>query len=243
MDCEELQKAMARLGVCEVTDFGTKLVTHCLYPSFDVVAVYVSRWGDGYRVSDGGGAVHSVLAHGRDDAAVKSAFKKACLSHSLIVKKGVIESEVSGEEWVPSAVLAVANASATVASIAVQTIKETAEKNLGSLIYNELVKATLPKFIASNYEYKGVSGKTWHIDYAVLGKKALLVKAVTSHHNSISSNYTTYGDIAAANGASRFSVYETNLEQEDSALLRQVADLVPLTSLEAGVRREVAGFH
>ena len=65
--------------------------------------------------------------------------------------------------------------------------------------------------------------------------RPVLLKAVTPHHNSISSNYTVFGDIGEV-VVDRFCIYQRTLAQDDAALLRQVAVLAPIGAVEPGVR-------
>jgi hypothetical protein len=105
--------------MCEQTEFGARYLTHCYYPSFDRVSVFVTGWGDGFRVTDGGGAVSSVLRHGRDDSAITNAFKTVRQRFGVATAEGMIVAEAD-KEWLQAAVLAVANASAAAAAIAVK---------------------------------------------------------------------------------------------------------------------------
>ena len=63
MSCKHIQKALAILPGCVETESGSRFTTHCLYPSFETVSVYVVRFGDGFNVHDDGGAVRSIWDH------------------------------------------------------------------------------------------------------------------------------------------------------------------------------------
>lgn len=241
MKCDELRSLLERDAVCQETEYGTRIVTHCLYPSFDQVSVFISRWGEGFRITDGGGAVRSAMMHGRDDAALQSAFKKARARYSVASRNGLMIFEAESQEWLYSAILAVANASAMAASLAADHVLAAIERDLRTRIYEELRKVVPERNIATEYEYTGSSGKTWPVDYAVVAGTRLLIKAINPHPISISANYTAFGDIGANDNIPRFSVFDPlrPLKQEDGALMRQVAELVPLPSLEPGARREL----
>lgn len=235
MNCSELA-ALLEPPTCEQSDFGAKVVTQCLYPSAEPVFVHVARWGDGFRVTDGGGISRCVLVHGREAGSLSAGLSEAEQRFGLRSEGGQLFADVDAHEWLPAAVLAVANGASLAASVAIEHVSRKAERGLAQKIYEGLSKIIPPQHIAREYEYRGKSGKKWRVDYAVLHtRRPLLIKAVTPHYNSISSNYTTFGDIG--NGQTdRFSVYSRKLQSDDEALLRQVATIVPVRSLEAGAR-------
>jgi len=246
MDCDHIMTLLRLGSTCEQTDRGLKIATDCLYPSFDRVMVYIVPKGDGFIVTDGGDAGAVARRHGRDDAAAQTGLKKASLRYSLAIEDGVLVAEWAEPEWLQSAVLAVANASAMAAAAAVDIATAKSERRLRDLIHAELLKAVPEKQIASGYHYRGQSGKEWTVDFAVTGKSEtpILIKGVTDHPNSISSGYIVFSDIGggqpdATDKQTRFAVYDRDLTVESSALMRQVAQLVPLASVHVGVQRLV----
>jgi hypothetical protein len=239
MNCNELRLLLSKYDDCEVTDHGLRLKTHCYYPSFDRVAVYVSKYGEGYRITDGGEAARSAFVHGRDDQAFESSLKKACGRFGTSPVQGALVAEVENEDWLFSAILAVANGAAYAASETSTKVSARKTKELRVKMHDILAEIVPPHTIATEYMYRGDSGRLWKIDYAVVETfKPLLLKAITPDINSINSNHTTYSDIAEADEtyARRFSVYETELNPEDRSLMLQVAELVPLVSLSKGAR-------
>lgn len=237
MNCDEILAIMARGDRCEQTEYGARMVTHCFYPSFDPVSVYVSKWGDGYRVTDGGGAVKSALLHGRDDTALTAALKKARLKFDVDSAEGMLVAEVD-EAWLRAAVLAVANASAMVAEILVEHVTHAAENTLKSQMLEELRKVVPERHIARDYHHVGTSGNVWPIDLAVTAPRLVLLKAIAPHRNSVTSNYVVFGD-AGSKEVIRYSVFERDLKPADAALMRQVAQLVPILALGPGTLREL----
>jgi len=239
MNCDELRLLLSKQLECEATEFGFRLKTHCYYPSFDRVAVYVSKYGDGYRVTDAGEAAHSAFIHGRDDHAFEANLKKACTRYGTEPIEGSLVAEIKDEEWLFEAILAVANGASFAASETSNKVSARKMKELRTKIHDTLVEIVPPHTVATEYMYRGSSGRLWKIDYAVVEEhKPLLLKAISPDINSINSNYTTFGDIAEGERdyARRFSVFETELKQEDRSLMLQVAELVPLVSLDKGAR-------
>ena len=117
MICEDIIAAMGAGQVCEETEQGARFVTHCLYPSFTPVAVFVTKLGDGYRVTDGGQALRVAWDHGRDNAQAKRMVaQEAGRYHLSVTDEGALVATVPSIEWLRSAILAVANASAGAAN-------------------------------------------------------------------------------------------------------------------------------
>jgi hypothetical protein len=232
--CAELDALLSRLPACEETEFGTRTRTDCLYPSSDPVWVYVARRAEGYRVSDGGGAVRSALNHG---AAGLSFFEKACKRYSVEHHGNELVAEPKSDEWLYPAIVAVSNASAMAARQALEAVAARSESGLKLAIYEHLKRTVPPASLASNYEYRGRSGHIWPIDFAVLRSELVLIKSVVQNGNSINSNYATFGDIGDAEPVRKFSVFDQELAPDSAALLHQVATLVPLQSLSAATQR------
>ena len=241
MKCAELMALVESGRLCEDTELGARYATHCLYPSSEPVDVYITRWGKGYRVTDGGGAGRSVWRHGRDDAALSHGFKKARDAFSVDVRDGVIVAETEDEHWLYPAVLAVANASAAAALTALEHVTASSEKQLVKAIRKELERVVSPKIIATQWGFRGQSGKLWTVDFAVISKRTVLLKAIAPHHTSISSGYTAFGDIGEREDLSRLAVYQRDLKPEDAALMRQVSKLLPVHAVAPATERELSG--
>jgi hypothetical protein len=135
-------------------------------------------------------------------------------------------------------VLSIANASTMASAKAVETVIAKHERELQDRIYNEIKKAVPEQRIARQYHYRGASGREWPIDFAIIADRGpVLLKAVTPHPNSISASYTAFSDIGANDNVPLLAVHDRVLSPENQALMRKVAQLVPLPSAEAAVRR------
>ena len=230
MKCSDLAPILTRSPSCVEVDGGVRLTTDCLYPSSDPVHVFVSEQLHGFRITDGGGAWASAQRAGR---ASESMFDRACRRYSVESHNGILVTKLlrSEVDWMRPAILAIANSSAMAARMAIETY-DRSEKSLNSEIY-EIISRHIPKHrIARNYEYRGRSGHLWEIDFAVMRAETMLIKSVIQNGNSINSNYAAFGDIGDNSDVAKFSVYSDELKQDSSALLRQVAALVPLKALE-----------
>lgn len=238
--CDDVRAALGSAEFCEETDRGARVVTHCLYPSFEPVSVFVARFGDGYAVSDGGGAVAAAWIHGRDD--IKKILKREAVRFGAEAAGDSIQAEAPSMEWLRTAILAVANASSSAARHAVERAVTANEKVLAERIYEALAKVVPSQRIAREFEYRGASGKNWRADYAVVtDANRLILNAVTPHHASISAKYVAFADIESDGKlVEKFAVFERPLESDDKSLITQVAALVPIRSLAAGTRRALA---
>lgn len=239
MDCEFLRQLAAKHSACERTERGLRFETQCYYPSFDRVAVYVSRFGDGFRITDGGDAASSAFIHGRDESAFQSSLKRASSRFGVEPKGSILLAQVENEDWLFPAILAVANAASMAAFETSTKVAKKVTRELRERMRAILAEVVPAHDIASDYHYRGKSGHEWRVDYAVLKSRSpLLLKAITPDGNSINANYTAFDDIfeATENRTSRFSVFEKQLKPEDKTLMLRVAELVPLAALENGAR-------
>jgi hypothetical protein len=240
MICDTIRAALADGDLCEVTDRGARIVTHCLYPSFEPVEVFVSPYGEGFRITDGGGAAAAAYLHGRDE--LGKVLARECARFGVECNGDVVVVEVGSSEWLRSGILAVANASAAAAISALERVAVAAEKVLAEKIFEGLRRVVSPSQIAREYEHRGVSGKRWRFDFgATAGDGVLLVNAIAPHHVSVSAKYVAFADTPANDdGVKKLAVYGRRLETEDAALITQVATLVSVESVEAGIRRAIA---
>lgn len=238
--CDDVRAALGSAEFCEETERGARVVTNCLYPSFEPVSVFVARFGDGYAVSDAGGAVAAAWIHGRDD--IKKILKREALRFGVEAAGDSIQAEASSLEWLRTAILAVANASGSAARHAVERAVLANEKILAERIYEALAKVVPAQRIARDFEYRGASGKNWRADYAVVtDSNRLIINAVTPHHASISAKYVAFADVESdSKSVEKFAVFERPLASDDKSLITQVAALVPIKSLPAGTRRALA---
>jgi hypothetical protein len=238
--CDDVRRALSEGDLCEETASGARVVTQCLYPSFEPVEVFVAKLGDGYIVTDAGGASASAWLHGRGD--IDKLLAKEGARFGVGARDGVIEAHVPNLEWLKSAVLGVANASASAAASALERQSAAAEKVLSEKIYEALSHVVSKSTIARDFLHRGASGKRWHYDFAATSQKGLLLlNAVTPHHVSISAKYVAFADLPANDAVvEKIAVYGRKLETEDATLITQVATLMPVASLERGLRKALA---
>jgi hypothetical protein len=242
MTCDDVRAALSAFEICVETEEGSRVTTHCLYPSFDPVNVYVVRFGDGFRVHDGGGALKAAWTHGREEPAIKKALgKKAARFEVNLLEDCSLVVDAPSVEWLTSAILAVANASAAAAHDVVDKVVSATERVLRDRILDVLKRTVRESAIAPDFGLTGKSGKVHHFDFAVQepNDKLLLISAVAPHHISVSSKYVAFSDLIFRTDGrvDRFAVHDRPLDPSDVSLLLQVAEIVPVTSLRSGIER------
>ena len=205
--------------------------------------MYVAGFGEGFKVHDGGGAVRAAWDHGREISLVRRMLARQATFHQLKVIEDTLVSEVPSEEWLVSAVLAVANASAAAAFSVVERSATASDDGLRERIYKILSDVIPQRRLARDYEITGKSGKKYAFNFALrrTDDDWILIDAVSPHHVSIAAKYVAFADTKDQSDmvASRFAVYERTLEPDDAALISQVADLAPFAGLDGGIRREL----
>jgi len=187
MDCLSLRNLATRLDVCVEGSDGNVFKTHCLYPSFSPVFVTISVWGDGFRVSDGGGAAESVVRQGLNPHALTSALKAARNKYNLAEKNGVLSLKIDSADWLENAILAVSNASAMAANLAYAYVDQKSAKDIVPELILALSVFAKPSQIATDYPVRGHSGKERKFDVAVIGRRNLLFKTVSPYAGSVNS--------------------------------------------------------
>lgn len=241
MACAEIHAALNMFQTCAETPHGWQITTHCLYPSFESVDVFVYGFGTGYRVHDLGGARREAWLHGIDDVYISRILNQEAARHQIKVENGQLSVDAPEPEWLFAAVTAVANASANAARIATERSAVAADEILLSKMENVLTTSFPPKMVRKHHHFRGKSGKDHIFDFAIkgVGTNTILISAVAPHHFSISSKYVAFSDtkIAGYDDVGRFAVFDRDLGGDDAALLAQVADLVPLKSLVLGAER------
>ena len=244
MVCADIQAAVSPLRACAETVDGARVTTHCLYPSFDPVIVFVARVGDTYPVHDGGGAERTAWTHGRDEHLIRRMLARHAARYQIKLVDGVLVAEAQSLEWLLSAILAVANASAGAANAIIDRSGAAGESVLRDKVYGVLTKAFDASTVVREFPFIGRSGKEHHFDFAIQKphEHLLLIDTVVPHHVSVSAKYVAFADarLDRGNGIGRFAVYDRPLERGDASLLQQVADVVPIQSLEPGIRRVLA---
>lgn len=240
MTCDRIQAAMNLFQTCAETPSGSRVMTHCLYPSFEPVDVYIHGFGDGFRVHDRGGARREAWLHCVEEGQMTRILNAEAGKHQIGVENGALVATAQSPEWLFAAITAVANASANAAKIAIDSVSLGTEDTLVRRIEDTLFNIFPDSMVRKHYGFRGKSGKEHHFDFALRGggDRTILINAVTSHHFSVSSRYVSFADtiIKGYESVGRFAVFDHDPDNENAALLGQVADIVPFRTLLPGAR-------
>lgn len=231
--CDVISRAFARIVPCDETLLGTRFLTHCLYPSFEQVAVFVRRSSDhGYMVTDGGEAIGKAWLHGRDFQQTRRACKKAAEHFGCLFENDEICLVAPTEDWLLQAVIAVANAAAEAANEAIEKVAASTEQKLVTRIQSTVEKS--PVGFEAKLEYKtvGKSGKLHRFDLLVKHQDInILIDVVVPFHTSIAAKYLAFSDTPQEAKLWKYAVFDRELAQDDKSLLSNVADLLPFESV------------
>ncbi len=242
MTCDDIRKAMADFEDCEQTPEGARIATHCLYPSFEHVRVFVAKVGDGYTLHDGAGAYNTAWLHGRDAEIITKSMNDAAERFDLTVAGKALVARTKSIDWLTTAILSVANASAIAAHNAVNKIVAAQEEALIDRINSSLTEFIPSRYVSRNVNLKGISGGVRHFDF-VLNRESpepIFVNSVTPRRNSIAAKYVSFAD-TAGDVLHKLAVHDRELETGDTVLLQQVASVVPLAGLNIGRNKTPLG--
>jgi hypothetical protein len=238
--CETVLNALSAHNLCELTDDGARVRTHCLYPSFEPVHVYVRRFGDGFIIHDRGEAASRAWLHGRDDKVLNRYLARAAERYGVRFDDGRLSAKVESLDWLKSGLLAVSNAASQGSSAAVEHVARSEAEALRDRISHELVQTFSRQRISAEVIRRGESGREYRFDFEVKGDKGIaVVEAVTPFANSIFSKYTAFSDTKALYMGGGFAVHDRELDQKDVTLLSQVADVIPLSRMTVGIQHRL----
>ena len=233
LDCAAIGSELRTFDACESTESGTRVSTHCLYPSFDPVSVFVVERGGEFVVHDDGGAARISWAHGVGHAAVTKSLDASARAFGCEVADSHIRVTAMAREWLWAAIASVANASADAARAAVGRSRASKEESLIARTKAVLDRAVWKPDTKLGFPYHGNSGKLYTFDLSIQYDGSLaLIDAVVQHQNSIAAKYLAFSDTETRPGLYKYALHEGELSQEDRALLANVADLVSFQSIE-----------
>lgn len=236
MICDEITTLLRKRSLSRDLGSACVIPTDCYYPSSELVCAHVTKVGESYRVTDGGDLARVVRLHGRSSAALTGAMEAAASRYDLVVDGDVLVAEAADVDWLPSAIRAIANGAAFAAYEALGVAATARDRALIDAIVAAVSKVVAYDKISTGYKAMGSSGKEWTVDLAIVGlSRPILINGVKPHPNSISANFTAFSDLDDSDVV-RWAVCREPLRPSDSALMSRVAKVVPLMSLEEGVR-------
>lgn len=232
LDCSHINNALGEFGGCEPSENGYRVTTHCMYPSFEPVCVFVRPVADGFLIHDGGGAVTNGWHHGLDVGGSTRSLTKSAEMFGCEFGSGMIRIVVENQDWLYSGITSVANASADAARTAVGKTKITNERGLIRKTKKFFDSVSWRPETKLEERVHGASGKLHTYDLAVFHQgSTALIDAVVSHPASIASKYLAFSDTENRMGLYKYAIYDSELTSEDKSLISDVADLVAFDSV------------
>lgn len=232
LDCAEISTVLDQFQTCERTHDGTRVSTHCLYPSFERVHVFVVSHGDGFIVHDGGGAARAAWEHGNDRSSFSRLLTLAAAAFGCETSRDQIRISVLSQDWLWAGIASVANASADAARAAVGKVRVSRENDLIKKTKAILDAASWRPETKLNYIYAGESGKLHTFDLgAIYSEDTILIDAVIPHPNSIAAKYLAFSDTKRRRGLYKYALYDSDLSPEDKSLISGVADLISFDAI------------
>lgn len=222
--CETLSGYTAQIWACKETENGARIRTTCVFPSFEPVFVYVAKLGDGFMIHDAGETVATILAHGQEGDVAKRLIRSECKRYDLSFGDRRISLKIDALEWLETAIVAVANTSASAARNALKENNKKSERELADVIFDLLEPKLAKGTISKGFPFMGESGRRYRFDLAIQGKNRLtLIETVTPHAISVNSKYVALADVPAEERVQKIVAHNNDLSQEDILLLQNVA--------------------
>lgn len=248
---ESVDAAMALWPGASVGDGGHVVVpSHCLYPSNDVVRVWISGGRTAFQVHDNGGALDEFDSSGGHHSDAVYIIGTACKHLGLEVNRsGTIYSRPINLEQLPGAILLVANASKDAATALLSRFRPRPRKNfkemLAKLIDAERVQGRFLD-IAFQRPVVGISSKPHKFDFDIklTLSTRLLLDGATPESGSINSVMAANVDVRQAEIPNLIQriVYDDTDEwkSSDLNLLGLGATVVPFSKLKPVLERLAA---
>lgn len=241
------------MQLCPVDDFenGVRITTHCMYPSNGLVRVTINGGIEKIVVSDGGEAFGEALAAGIEISNPDKLLRGFIKERGLLLKNGIIHTQMLPMEAAPVAILHVANVA-----------KEAAAwlYNHGGLKSKRDFRVLLSKFLTSEFREQvaedrliGASHKPHKFPHVISfsnGRK-FIVDAVSNDPSSINSRVVANMDIRATNDpmidqrivyddAEPWNSSDLNLLQVGATIVpfSKAQDVIQLVASEARVASE-----
>lgn len=238
MKCDTIVSILSNLQ-CHETAEGACVLTHCLYPNFEQVAVYVQSHLDGFLVHDGGVGFDFAFMEGRNPTALKTHMREFASMYGVDSDDHRIFGRALTPEWLPNVVMAVANASSTAVNALLSARVEQDDREFREQTYEALRDAFTSDNVIRRIKRRGRTGRLYSFAFGVSFRDHVaIVDTVTPSPISVSARFTSFSAVGARSLGGAFLTYNKPLAGADAALLSEVADVVPLQALIASIERE-----
>jgi hypothetical protein len=229
----------------ECVDEGERVAvpTLCLYPSNGTVTVYVTGGTRECIVSDGGGAIDEIAAHGLPVVDSPRLLKPFCKSRGLVVHAGQIMSPPVPIEAVAATIALVANASSGAAHWGVHKIKTPHRRDIRAALAQVLEGRFGKDRVLAEQHLTGQSTRRYRFDHIVMlgGDRRLLIDAVIPEASSVNAKAIAHIDLKQTEDPNLVQrvVYdeEDHWDAADLSLLQMAAGLVPFSMVQPNLDR------
>jgi hypothetical protein len=221
------------------------VTTQFLYPSNTHVSVYVAPGLAGELfVSDGGGALDTLSAHGIEVEDRKRVFSVIKKYSGLKAEAGEVRATrlPKNVDLLGTAILTVARASVDVVEHGMSELRPRRNRNIEDEILATLQRYVGPSQIQRRQRISGASNRQYTFAFAVpRGRKGtLIIDSVEPEAASLQARFTAHMDVGRSQTRKieQQIVYDDEREwkAEDLILLQMAATLVPLSQFKKGVR-------
>ncbi len=220
--------------------------TFSMYPSNSAVQAYIEGGAGHFVVSDGGGAIETLMGAGGHKVAGLKLLKDFARSADLKVNgSGWLYSAPTDKDALTSAISMVSETSRSAAEMLIRHFKPAAHSD-----FRKEVEATLEiRFrdaLSRRAHFTGASNKTHTYDYAIrMGNgRVFLIDAVVPDAASVNAAVVAHMDLRSANrdDVEQAIVYDDNQEWKasDLALLSVGAPTIAYSKFETAMERFVA---
>jgi hypothetical protein len=206
---------------------GARIVTPLLYPGGSMIAAELSRFKEGFLVTDGGGAHREALLLGGEKTFVRIARETAERFGVRFDSQMIFDINVP-EEQVTVAVIAVANAAKTAVEATAFHLSSAPSADYRAMLWERLERLYRVPSVSRRRRIRGASD-LWEFDAVVERQGHLsLFEVVVPHANAVTSAVTKFLDVQDLGEAapSRIAVLVKKDETPHLAVLARTAQTI-----------------
>lgn len=239
-----IREALCRFFECATLEDGRVAVpTLCLYPSNATVTVYVSGGPRECVISDDGGAVAQIAAHGIPIDDPDKMVRQFAVGSGLRHERGAIYSPpVPGDALVP-VIMLVANASAQAAHWAVSHLRVARRRDLRAVVREIVEKRFGRERVKHEIPILGKSERLYRFDTVVDigGGRRFIADTVVPEASSINARVVSHMDVRERGDPALVQriVFDPadSWRSEELNLLQMAATLVAVDALDKSLDR------
>lgn len=236
---EQVRNVVAEFSECFEDDQRVGISTQFLYPSNEAVTVFVSPAHAGtYRVSDDGGAMDTLSAHGIAFWPDDRKLTNFCAERGLKHNEGMIVAKRIPLEAVTTAIIGVASASRDFAFREVKNIRGQRRRDLRASVQKSLELVFPAERIRHTSPVTGFTNRQYDFDFSInlTGERRLLIDTVVPDRKSLNAVAIANIDVSKAENPhlEQRIVYddEDTWSAADLSLLQLAATTVPFSSFQ-----------